>query len=748
MRLQLLMISVFAVILLAGCSSQTVKESNMVETTEWRNWRGPTLNGVSSETGLIESWSQEGENLIWKVPFIGRSTPIVMDGRVYVIGRTGEDVSKQEVVASYDAGTGEKIWEYRYNMRLTSVPFNRLGWASMVGDAETGYVYAVGSGAMVHCFDKDGKIIWKRSLTEEFGTRTGYGGRSTSPLIDEDLLITGYVSAGWGEQKPMKHRHFAFDKRTGETVWVATPSGVFRAPNVYTMPSIAIINGTRMLIGGNADGNVYAMKARTGEKVWEFKLSKRGMNSSVVVAGDKVFAGHSEENVDTPQMGRLVAINAVGSGDITKSNEVWRYDAEIGNSSPMIKDGIIYAIDNAAVMYALRAETGEKLWEHSIGTIGRPSPVWADGKIYVTETNGRFHILRPTEAGVEVLDTDEIHIKAEDRAAEIFGSVAIAYGRIYFTTEEGLYCLGDKARPFVVGKMPERMLKEPLTKNAAAAWVQVVPAELDARAGDKVTYRARVFDEFGRFIREAPAEWKLEGIEGSIAADGKMTFPADMKKMHSGKVMATIDGVTGYGRVRAFPSLPWTEDFESYKEGGNPGPWIGTSTARAPGGKYIVKTLEDGNKVLSKPPAKKGIQRHYTYFGPSDMKGYVIQVDFMDQRDKRRRSDIGLVSHGYEMDLMGKRNRLELRTWVSEYRIQETVPFKWVENKWYTMKMDVSYENGKALIRGKVWPRDEAEPTDWSISAEDPYPVMQGSPGIVGVSYTEHFYDNLKVMQK
>ncbi|MEL6824543.1 MAG: pyrrolo-quinoline quinone, partial [Calditrichota bacterium] len=122
MRLQLLIISVFTVLLLAGCGSQSqaVKESNMVESTEWRNWRGPTLNGVSTEKGLIESWSQEGENLIWKVPFIGRSTPIVMDGRVYVIGRTGEDVSKQEVVASYDAGTGEKVWEYRYNMRLTS----------------------------------------------------------------------------------------------------------------------------------------------------------------------------------------------------------------------------------------------------------------------------------------------------------------------------------------------------------------------------------------------------------------------------------------------------------------------------------------------------------------------------------------------------------------------------------------------------------------------------------------------------
>ena len=36
------------------------------QAAEWTNWRGPTHDGVSPETGLISSWSTEGENLIWR----------------------------------------------------------------------------------------------------------------------------------------------------------------------------------------------------------------------------------------------------------------------------------------------------------------------------------------------------------------------------------------------------------------------------------------------------------------------------------------------------------------------------------------------------------------------------------------------------------------------------------------------------------------------------------------------------------
>ncbi|NJL27499.1 MAG: PQQ-binding-like beta-propeller repeat protein, partial [Thermoanaerobaculia bacterium] len=148
-------------------------------------------------------------------------------------------------------------------------------------------------------------------------------------------------------------------------------------------------------------------------------------------------------------MGRVVAIDGTGSGDITATKELWRVnELTAGFPSPVIKDGILYIVDNSANLHAYDSKTGAELWSYSLGTVGKGSPVWADGKLYATETNGNFHILKPSREGVEKLDHDFITMPAGDRHAEIYGSPAIAYGRIFFTTEEGIYCLGDGSKPF------------------------------------------------------------------------------------------------------------------------------------------------------------------------------------------------------------------------------------------------------------------------------------------------------------
>jgi outer membrane protein assembly factor BamB len=142
-------------------------------------------------------------------------------------------------------------------------------------------------------------------------------------------------------------------------------------------------------------------------------------------------------------MGRVVCIDATGTGDVTKTHELWRYDAvNVGYASPTIHAGRLYVVDNSANIHAVDAGTGELLWMHNIGKVGRGSPVWADGKLYVTEVNGGFIILQPSENDCKTLSTEEISRVDEDHYVEIYGSPAIADGRIYFTTEEHLYCIG------------------------------------------------------------------------------------------------------------------------------------------------------------------------------------------------------------------------------------------------------------------------------------------------------------------
>ncbi len=701
--------------------------ASSVYPADWPSWRGPAQNGVSGETGLVESWSS-----IWRTEFTGRSTPIVLGGRVFVIGRRGEGIAQEGVVAAFDAQDGTLLWERAYNVFHTTIPFNRVGWASLAGDPETSYVYAHTVSGLFFCFDRDGKVVWSRSLTEEFGRISGYGGRIHTPVVDEDLVIISYLSSNWGRHTPGRHRYFAFDKRSGEVVWLATPGGR-PLDTTYSVPVVATINGVRLLIGGNADGSIYALKIRTGETVWGFKLSRRGINSSVVVADDKVYAAHSEENLDNTALGRIVCIDATGQGDVTGTHEVWRYDGVFaGYTSPIVHDSRLYIIDNSANIHALDAETGQVHWVHNIGTVGKGSPVLADGRLYAPEVNGRFAIVAPGRTAAKTLDLAEITMP-DGRPAELFGSPAVAYGRIYLSTEAGIYCFGDPEAQFQAVATAANYPREQAPPGATPTHLQIIPAEVVAQPRARVSFRARAFDAHGRLIGPVAAEWSLTDSVGQL--DDNVLILADAPG--GCMVVAQAGGLAAEARIAVLPSPTYSEDFEGFAADAAPA-WIGT------GSKFKVREME-GNKILVKPPAARGLHRANTYFGAPDMAGYTIQADLLGTKKRRAVPDMGLIAHRYTLDMMGYHQQLQIRTWAAELRMAKTVPFAWEPSVWYTMKMQVEIEGDMAYIRGKVWPRDEPEPAKWSIQAVDPLPNHSGSPGIYGYSPAEIYYDNLKV---
>ncbi len=706
------------------------------EASEWPHWRGPFQNGVSPETGLISNWSPDGENLIWKADFVGRSTPIVLNGRVYVIGRSGKDITEQERVACFDAETGIVVWDHAFNVYHTTIPFNRVGWASLAGDPETGNIYAHGVQGTFICYDRDGKILWSRSLTEEVGRISGYGGRTHTPFVDGDLVVISFLNTSWGSHMPGRHRYYAVDKRTGETVWISTPGGPPK-DTTYSTPVVAEINGQRVLVAGNADGAIYALKMNTGEMVWKFQLSKRGINSSVVVEGSRVYASHSEENMDNTSMGRVVCIDGTGTGDVTKTHEVWRFDeSTVGYTSPVVHDGSLYFVDNSANLHRVDAATGKEIWVHNVATVGKGSPVWADGKIFANDVNGTFEIIR-TGAEPESLDKDRLTMP-EGRFAEIYGSPAIAYKRIFFTTEGGLYCLGDPMARFVLSATEYKPVDNKAGAGAKPATIQVVPAEVLIQPGQAKAFVARAFDAKGQLIGPMEAEWSLKGIAGQVAG-GKLT-PDQAAGSQVGLLVARVGDLEATSRVRVIAPLDWTEDFESLEEGTKPVHWI-----RA-GNKFVVRAQKE-NKVLVKAPVSRGLDRSNVYIGPHDLSGYTIQVDLMGTKKGRRRPDMGLVANRYTLDMMGNHQRLQVRSWTSDLRMAKTIDFAWASDVWYTMKLTVEISGGKALIRGKVWKTSEAEPDTWTITAEDPLPNREGSPGLYGFSAAEIYYDNLKVTQ-
>jgi outer membrane protein assembly factor BamB len=702
---------------------------------DWTDWRGPLRDGHSSETGLPASWSPDGDNLAWRAPYGGRSTPIVLGDRVYLQNGAGEGADLQERIMCFDADTGEVLWERRINLFMSDVPPHRVGWASPVGDPATGNVYVYTVGGSLLGFSSGGELLWERSLAEDFGLITTHGGRTASPVIEGDLVIVSGLSSGWGEQARGSQRFFAFDKSTGHTRWVSSPGGR-PYDTTYAPPYVTEVGGVRLLITGGGDGAVHAIKPQTGEPVWRFEYSKRGINTGAILKDGIAVVTQGEENLNTSEMGLVAAIDATATGDLDVDDAKWSVGGILaGYSSPVLDGDRFYVVDNSANLLAFDFATGDELWTLNLGTIQRASPVLADGKLYVGTVNGTFFIIDPGEDGAEILDRDELgNSESGEEFEEIYASVAISDGRVYLATAQALYAIGGERRPSDAAASTSAAASG---SAGEPAWLQVAPTELVLAPGESIELDARLYDQAGRFVREADAAWSLDGLEGTVS-DGRFTVAADAAG-HAGKVTATVGDLAGAARIRVVPPLPWSEDFESMTA--LPEQWINAT------GKFELREM-DGTKVLAKKADNPFLRRARVYLGPSDWSDYTVQVDAKATTERRQMGVVGVVAQRYQLSLLGSHQRIELQSWHPETERTDQLRYRWEADKWYRLKLEVdTLDDGTVRARGKVWPRDEDEPAEWQVERRDENPNRQGSAGIYAdATPTEVYFDNLKVV--
>jgi outer membrane protein assembly factor BamB len=728
---------------------------------DWAFWRGPEQNGVSREKDLPASFSLDpkdpASNLVWKVPYGCRSTPIVLNGRVYINNRAGEGIREQERVMCLDANTGKVLWQHRANVFFTDIVSVRLGWTNLVADPATGNIYAHGTQGFLTCFDKDGKVLWERSLTEEYGRISGYGGRLTSPIVDGDLVIIGMPNASWGDQARPANRFLALNKRDGTPVWWSEVSPV--PATYYSNPVIAVINGERLLVTGATNGGVYGLQVRTGKVVWGLKISGGPVNSSPVVSGSRVYICGGEENVGTNLIGTVACVDA---GDVKDGQPklLWRHDGiKVKYTTPILHEDRLYVCDDVAKLYCFDAKEGKVLWKFSYGRNARASPVWADGMIYVPEFNAKFHILKPGARKCSELHEQFFPSLDGTSDVEIYANPAVANGRVFFSTQDETYCIGKKSSAVMEGPIPPEPRETP--GAAKVAWLQLVPADVVLQSGESATFKVNAFDANGLPLKTVvKGKWSLPtpplppnakmpppALKGDITQEGKLTVAA-MVPNQGAYVMVEADGLSAKARVRVVPKLPYTQTFGKLPEGAVPAGWVNAA------GKFEVRTL-DGTKVLAKKAATSNplLSRANTYFGPPSLTGYTIEADVRGDQKGRDLPDLGVVANRYTLVLIGNTQSLRLESWDAIPRIQQIVRYPYKAGAWYRMKLTVDVQKDKAVARGKVWPRGEKEPTEWSIEAVDPVPNREGSPAIYGylTGYigdqwmTDAYYDNVRV---
>jgi alcohol dehydrogenase (cytochrome c) len=194
------LISILGTAMLLACASAE----------DWPQWQGPNRNAISKETGLLKEWPKDGPPLAWKITGLGGgdSAPSIAAGRIYGMAIRGQD----EIVWALSEADGKTVWVSRLGPAFAQRPSQGREGPSGTPTVDGDRLYVEGMGGEVSCLQvSDGKVIWQRSLTRDFGGRLPMWSYRESPLVDGDKVICTP-----GAQDAML---VALDKVTGKTIW-------------------------------------------------------------------------------------------------------------------------------------------------------------------------------------------------------------------------------------------------------------------------------------------------------------------------------------------------------------------------------------------------------------------------------------------------------------------------------------------------------------------------------------------------
>jgi len=422
---------------------------------DWPQWRGPSGNGISSETNLPANWSVDN-NIAWKAALagLGGSSPIIFGDRVFVTSQTGsagvragsqpklarEDSSLvvQEnpmggrrsepragtnevflVVEAFNLSDGDKLWDYR---ELATGPFpelhekHNLATPTPVTDGENLYAW-FGNGLLI-CLDMKGNLVWSNHLGKEYSPFQIQWGHASSPVLYNDLviLLCDHDQASY---------LLALDKKTGKEQW-KRDRGTGRVS--YSTPLVVPGPESDELII-NSSERIDAYNPVNGDLLWYVGSPRQSPIPSPVFHDGVIYMSRGYRNSD------FLAIRPGGRGDVTESHTLWR--TPIGASyvpSIIYYDGLLYMTSDAGILSCAEASTGEQIWRQRLRGVFFASPAAADGKVYFVSETGETIVVR---AGRE----PQV-LARNDLGERLIASPAISRGHLFLRSDENLFCIG------------------------------------------------------------------------------------------------------------------------------------------------------------------------------------------------------------------------------------------------------------------------------------------------------------------
>ena len=370
----------------------------VIHADDWPEFRGQGRLGVWNETGILETFPEEGLAVRWRTPIHhGFSGPAVADGRVFVTDfERARGLDGTERILCLDEATGEILWTHSWEVSYAGVSWDEGPRATPTVDGDQ--VYAVGaSGILTALRVETGEVVWQTSYVEDYDADVPQWGFASAPLVDGNRVIT--LVGGQPDAKVM-----AFDRTTGAEVWRALSS--VEAGAGVGQPIIIEAGGVRQLIIWHPLA-VSSLDPETGEVYWEqpFEVGYDMTVTTPVRRGSDLFVttfydGPMMLGLDNDAPGAELRWRGSSHSEILTDG----LHAVIG--TPLIQGDHIYGFGSYGQLRCLVAATGERVWETQEATGERAR--WAsafmvrhEDRVFINNDHGDLIIARLSPEGYE-----------------------------------------------------------------------------------------------------------------------------------------------------------------------------------------------------------------------------------------------------------------------------------------------------------------------------------------------------------
>jgi len=387
-----------------------------LQAQNWQQWRGPNGDGTSSETGLPVKWDSV-TNVVWKVPVPGNgySSPVIWKDKLFL--STAIKETQEKALLCYDCKTGKLLWQKTVVKGPFEGKHDNNGYASGTPSTDGQRVFVSfldGKDVVVAAYDFTGKQLW----LQRPGTFSSPHGYSCSPVLYNDKVIINGDSQGDSFAA-------ALGKTDGKIIWLVKHE---RPAHSFSTPIFRQMAGKmQMIFCGNKE--IASYNPDNGSKYWFVTGPSEDYCSSPVYneKSGLVFVSSA-----WPQR-IIVAIRPDGSGDVTKTHVAWQSrEGAYYVPSPVCTDNYLFTTMTTGKVHCIDAATGKIVWTQDMGA-QYPSPVLANGLVYMPNDNGVITVIKPGPK-FEAIAKNQMGEK-------MFASPALSNGKIYIRGFQNLYCI-------------------------------------------------------------------------------------------------------------------------------------------------------------------------------------------------------------------------------------------------------------------------------------------------------------------